>query len=317
MNKKIGILTLGFLLIVSLTFAFVGCGPEAEDEFVTIGAGSPGGVYYPLGAGIDYVLERRDEDINASSETTGASVENVRYVADGTHTMGMAMSNIAYDGYMGEGDFEDDGELPIRTLFSMYDAQQHLIVPEGSDIETVYDLEGKSVSVDAMGSGCQVTSYIILEYAGILDDVDTEYYSQPEARDALIDGDVDAVFYNFASEAGVIEEIKASRDIRFIPMDEDLIDEIVEDYPYFVGGVIPEGHYGLEEDVTSLNVGNLMLVHEDMDEDFAYKLLEDIFHEDSIDELEGIHPMASHFEVVDGIEPPLHPGAERFLEDNQ
>ncbi|UMZ73609.1 TAXI family TRAP transporter solute-binding subunit [Natranaerofaba carboxydovora] len=315
MNKKVGILTLGIFLIVSLTFALGGCGPEAEDEFVTIGAGSPGGVYYPLGAGIDYVLERRDEDLSASSETTGASVENARYVADETHTMGMAMSNIAYDAIQGEGDFEDDGELPLRTLFSMYEAQQHLIVPEDSDIESVYDLEGKSVSVDTMGSGCQVTSYIILEYAEILDDVDTEYYSQPEARDALIDGDVDAVFYNFASEAGVIEEIEASRDIRFIPMDDDLMADIVDDYPYFFEGEIPEGHYGLEEDVPSLNVGNLMLVHEDMDEDFAYELLTHIFHEESLEELEGIHPMADHFEVSEDVEPALHPGAEKFLEE--
>ncbi len=315
MFKKTGLLSLGVLLVASVIFALGGCAPETDEEFVTIGAGSPGGVYYPIGAGIDYVLERRDEDVSASSETTGASVENVRYVADGTHTMGMAMANIAYDAYHGEGEFEDDGELPVRTLFSMYEAQQHLIVPEDSDVETVYDLEGKSVSVDVPGSGAEVTSEIILEYAGILDDVSTENYSQPEARDAIMDGDVDAVFYNFASEAGVIEEIKATKDIRFIPLEEELMDEIIEDYGYFVKGVIPEGHYGLEEDVSSLNVGNLMLVNEDLDEDMAYKLLEDIFHEDSIEELEGIHPMAENFEVVDDSMPPPHPAVESFLED--
>ncbi len=316
---------LSIVLAVTLLFSAFGCESPIDDvvdepdgEFIVVAAGSPGGVYFPLGAGLAYVLERRIEGMTAMSETTGASVENCRLVARGESEMGMAMANVAWDAYVGEEAFEEDGALPIRTLFSMYPAQQHLLTIEGSGIESIEDLVGKRVSVDAPGSGCEVTSYIILEAAGIRDDVNTVNYSQPEARDALVDGEVDAVFFNFASPAAVVEEIQAARSVKFVPIEIDLIEIILEDYPYFSPGAIPAGHYGLEADVSALTVGNLMLVHEDMDEQLVYDILAAIFHEDSLNELIGIHPIAANFEVKLASEAPVpfHPGAERFFEDH-
>ncbi len=338
MKKNICLL-LSLTLVFALLFAAWGCAPAEEvvedpvdedpvdeepvdeepvDEsvFIVVAAGSPGGVYFPLGAGLAYVFERRIPGVTAMSETTGASVENCRLVARGESEMGMAMANVAWDAYVGEGAFEDDGALPIRTLFSMYPAQQHLITLAGSDINSVADLAGKTVSVDAPGSGCEVTSYIILDAAGITDEVNAVNYSQPEAAEALIDGQVDAVFYNFASPAAVVDQIQASRDIRFVPLEMDLINVILEDYPYFSPGAIPAGHYGLEEDVSALTVGNLMVVHEDMSADLVYSILEAIFHEDSLAELIGIHPIAQNFQVALAAEAPVpfHEGAERFFQ---
>ncbi len=335
--KRNAICLLSMLLVFALLFAGLGCEPAEEvieepvdeepvdeepvdeDIFIVVAAGSPGGVYFPLGAGLAYVFERRIEGVTAMSETTGASVENCRLVARGESEMGMAMANVAWDAFVGEEAFEEDGELPIRTLFSMYPAQQHLLTIEGSGIESVEDLVGKTVSVDAPGSGCEVTSYIILEAAGILDEVDTVNYSQPEAAEALIDGAVDAVFYNFASPAAVVDQIQAARDVKFVPMSANLMDAIIADYPYFSPGAIPEGHYGLAEDVPALTVGNLMLVHEDMDEQLVYDLLSAIFHEDSLDELIGIHPIAQNFQVALAAEAPVpfHPGAERYFEEHR
>lgn len=306
------------LLAVSVMAIFLSgfSPPVAATQLMVVSSGSPGGVYFPLGAGIAKVITDRVEGVFVQSETTGASVENSRLVGSGESEMGMAMANVAFDAYRGDGAFEGDAQ-PIMAMFSMYPAAQHLIVPAGSDIETVYDLVGKRVSVDAPGSGCEVTSYIILEAAGILDEVNTENYSQPEAADAIKDGLVDAVFYNFAFPGAVVEEIMFARDIRFIPLCDDIFDNILADYPYFTRGVIPEGVYQLEEDVAALTVGNLMIVHEDMDADLVYDILGAIFHENSIKELIGIHPIARlfqpHLAKETGL--PLHPGAERFFQE--
>lgn len=328
--KKSLLFPLSILLILALAFSLVGCAPPPEEEpvdeepeeevadgpqFIVVSAGSPGGVYFPLGAGIAKVITDKVDNVIAQSETTAASVENCRLVGGGESEMGMAMANVAYDAWAGEGDFEGDTQ-PIQALFSMYPAQQHLLVLEGSDIYSVEDLVGKSVSVDAPGSGCEVTSYIILETAGIIDEVDTRNYSQPEAAEALKDGLVDGVFYNFASPAAVVEEIKATHEVRFIPLEEDLMDAIIEDYPYFTKGFIPEGHYGLDEDISALTVGNLMVVHEDMSEDMAYDLLAAIFDEASVEELIGIHWIAENFQhdLAKESPIPLHPGAESYFE---
>ncbi len=327
---------LTIVLVFTMLFAVWGCAPVEdviddppddeepvdeepvdEDIFIVVAAGSPGGVYFPLGAGLAYVIERRIPGSTAMSETTGASVENCRLVASGESEMGMAVANVAWDAYVGEGAFEDDGELPIRTLFSMYPAQQHLITLEGSGIESIDDLVGRTVSVDAPGSGAEVISYIILDAAGIRDDVNTVNYSQPEAAEALIDGLVDAVFYNFASPAAVVDQIQASRNVSFVPLEMDLMDTIIAEYPYFSPGAIPAPHYGLGEDVSALTNGNLMVVHADMDEQLAYDLLQAIFHEESLAELIGIHPIAENFQVSLAAEAPVpfHPGAERFFQE--
>lgn len=327
--KKNLIFPLSILLILAMVFSLAGCAPPAEEpvdendeevadgpQFIVVSAGSPGGVYFPLGAGIAKVITDKVDNVIAQSETTAASVENCRLVGGGESEMGMAMANVAYDAWAGEGDFEGDDQ-PIQALFSMYPAQQHLIVLEDSDIHSVDDLAGNTVSVDAPGSGAEVTSHIIMDAAGITDEVDAVNYSQPEAAEALKDGLVDAVFYNFASPAAVVEEIKATHEVRFIPLEESLMDDIIEDYPYFTMGVIPEGHYGLEEDVAALSVGNLMVVHEDMSEDMAYDLLSAIFEEESVEELIGIHWIAENFQPDLASESPipLHPGAERFFDE--
>lgn len=330
MLRKSLVLMLSLLLVFTFAFALAGCAPDeppadAPDDapepegpqFIVVSAGSPGGVYFPLGAGIAKVITDKVDDMFAQSESTAASVENCRLVGNMESEMGMAMANVAYDAYVGDGPFEGDVQ-PLLTLFSMYPAAQHLIVAEDSDIYSVDDLVGKQVSVDAPGSGCEVTSYIILEIAGIKDEVDTVNYSQPEAADALKDGLVDAVFYNFAVPGAIIEEIMATKDIRFIPLEDDLLDAILEDYPYFTKGVIPGGIYrDAPEDVGALTVGNLMVVHEDMSEDVAYDLLSAIFDEASLEELIGIHPIAENFQpdLAAQSPVPLHPGAERFFDE--
>lgn len=303
------------LFVMTLVFTGFTSTTSAQVQFVVVSSGSPGGVYFPLGAGIAKVITDRIDGVFAQSETTGASVENSRLVGSGESEMGMAMANVAFDAYRGDGAFENDAQ-PIKAMFSMYPAAQHLIVPADSDIYTIYDLAGKTVSVDAPGSGCEVTSYIILEAAGILDEVNTVNYSQPEAADAIKDRLVDAVFYNFAYPGAVVEEIMFARSIRFIPLSDAVFENILAEYPYFTKGSIPEGVYQLEEDVAALMVGNLMVVHEDMDDDLVYNILEAIFHENSINELIGIHPIARLFqpELAKETGLPLHPGAERFFQ---
>ncbi len=331
-DKKLFV-SVALLLIVFLVVAMAGCtqpapAPTTPDpdeptpdpaptgpRLVTVASGSPGGAYFPLGAGIAKVITDKVDGVFAQSETTGASVENTRYVGRGESDMGMAMANVAYDAYVGQGSFENDKQ-DIVALFSMYPAAQHLFVSADSDIHTVADLVGKRISVDAAGSGCEVTSYIILEAAGIMDQVTTVNLSQPEAADAIKDGNVDAVFYNFAYPGAVVEEILITKNLRFIPLDNELLDTIIADYPYFTKGVIPAGVYKLESDVSALTVGNLMVVHKDLDEELAYNFVKAIFDEGSLAELIGIHPIAKvmNTTVAANSPIPLHPGAERFFQ---
>jgi len=291
--------------------------PKPEVEFIVVSSGSPGGVYFPLGAGIAKIISDKVPGVFAQSESTAASVENCRLVGRGESEMGMAMGNVAYDAYVGQGAFDNDKQ-PLRALFSMYPAPQHLVVLERSPINSLEDLAGKKVSVDAAGSGCEVTSYIILEAAGIKDSVNTVNYSQQEAAEALKDGIVDAVFYNFAYPAAVVEEISSTHSIRLIPLENTLLDKVIANYPYFTKGTIPGNSYSkVPGDTRVLMVSNVMVCHENMDPGMAYEIVKAIYDEDSLAQLIGIHSIARQFSPEMGADTPipLHPGAERFFRE--
>ncbi len=304
------------LLIVVASLLVSSCSKSDDDpmEVIEIGTASPGGVYFPLGMGIAKVITDNVEDVFARSVTTGGSVDNCRLLGAGNLDLGMAMANVALDAYEGTGSFAGDAQ-PLQALFFMYPSVQHIIVRADSDIFTVGDLAGKTVSIDAAGSGGEVVSLIILEAAGILDEVNTLNYQQLDAANALIDGELDAVFYNLPYPSQAVEIITGAIDVRFIPISQNLFDAIFAEHPYFSYDVIPGGVYQQDTDVPAIMVGNLMLAHQAMDEDLVYDILTAVFLESSIEELLGVHSVASFFEVDAASETiiPLHPGAQRFF----
>ncbi len=316
MKKSKNHLSIIILMIAVASLLVSSCSKSDDDpmEVIEIGTASPGGVYFPLGMGIAKVITDNVEDVFARSLTTGGSVDNCRLLGAGNLDLGMAMANVALDAYEGTGSFAGDAQL-VQAVFSMYPSVQHIIVQADSDIFAVEDLAGKTVSIDAAGSGGEVVSLIILEAAGILDEVNTLNYQQLDAANALINGELDAVFYNLPYPSQAVETITGSIDVRFIPVSQNLFDIIFAEHPYFSYDVIPEGVYQQETDVPAIMVGNLMLAHQDMDEDLVYDILTAIFLESSIEELLGVHPVASFFKVATASETiiPLHPGAERFF----
>ena len=335
MKRNLLLITLAFAMIIGLIA--IGCAEEevpeepdeaveeieeapeitAETEFMTLASGSPGGVYFPLGAGLAKVITDGMEDVVVQSESTGASVENCRLVGSGQSDFAMVMGNVGYDAYMGQNDFEDDAQ-PIRALFNMYPGAQKKLTAADSGINSIDDLVGHEVSVDAVGSGSEVMARAILQTAGIWDDIDPVNLSMTEASDALRDGLVDAVSINLAYPSSFVEELYATMDVKYIPYSDEFMDQAIAEYPFFFKSVIPaDSHEGLDEDVPCLFVGNDIIVHEDMDEEFAYQVTKLLFEEQSITELIGIHPQAENMTLETGFETgiPLHPGAERFFRE--
>lgn len=325
----------GLVAVALLAFAVMGCGqldalvgetekqepeddaPKPEVQFIVVSSADPGSVSSLLGAGIADIVSDKVPGVFAQLWNTATSVESLRLVGRGEADMGMAMGNVVFDAYMGAGAFENDKQ-PLRALFSMYPSLQHLVVLDKSPIRSIQDLVGKKVSVDVAGSGCEATSYIILEAAGIRGQVDTVNYSQQEAANALKDGIVDAVFYNFTYPCAAVEEISATHAIRLIPLEDALLEKIIGDYPYFAKGYIPGKAYSkVPGDTRALAVSSVMACHEGMDPDLAYGIVKALYDEESLKYLVGIHPVAKQLSPETGADTPipLHPGAEGYFKE--
>lgn len=297
-----------------LALSGIGCAAE----FVTIGTGGVGGTYYPLGGAMAEVLNKADIGVRATARTTDASVENCRLVATGKAQMGMTMGSVLWQAYKGTGPFEQDGPLPLAILFNMYPAPHHLVTVEGYGVESFYDIKGKRVSLGAPGGGDQALTRMILKTAGIdpENDMNAAQLSQPEAVMALIDGNVDAVFFNFAAPAAAVMEIAAVRKIKLIPFPEEVVTKLLQEYPFMMRYEFEPGIYpGVESPVLSIADANFMVVHKDLAEELSYKLVKTIIENRAA--FMDITKQAANFvpeKAGKGIIP-FHPGAAKYFEE--
>jgi TRAP-type uncharacterized transport system substrate-binding protein len=241
------------------------------------------------------VVIQKTTDLRCAAESTGASVENSRLVGAGESDMGMVMGSIAYKATQGLKPFEK--KFPLVALFQMYPAPEHIVTVSGKGIESVKDLKGKKVSIDVPGSGCAVMAKAILEEYGfnLEKDLTIAHLSQSESVQALKDGIVDAVFFNFAYPAAAVLDLAVK------------ITMPAKTYPK-VG-----------YDVLCLGDSNVIVANKQMEEEVAYRVVKTIF--ENVDKgkwaLKDIHPIAAQLVPSNAINSPieLHPGAIKYFKE--
>lgn len=288
--------------------------------FLTLASGSPGGVYYPLGGGMAVVIEKTVPELRCAAESTGASVENSRLVGGGNSDMGMVMGSVGFKARDGQQPFEK--KYDVVALFQMYPAPEHIVTTAQSGIKTIADLKGKKVSIDVPGSGCAIMAAAILEGAGfdLKKDLTIANLSQSESVQALKDGVVDAVFFNFAYPGSAVMDLAATRDIVLVSLDKALVDKLLQKYPYYVPITIPRGTYSkVDYDVLCLGDSNVLIANKNMKEEVAYKIVKAIFSnvKEGQFALVNIHPIAAQLTPGNAVVSPLplHPGALKYFKE--
>jgi len=294
--------------------------PPAEEVFLAIGTGSPGGCYYPLGGGIAVIIEKMT-DYRAAAESTAASVENIRLIDAGKLDMGWSEGGIAMAAVNGEEPFEHP--IAIKALFNAYSSVMHLITIEGSGIESIYDLKGKRVGSGQPKQATDVSAAAFCEAVGYKypdDFAKVARLTTPERVRALIDGIIDFTWIEGAFPYGSVMEIAAARHMVLLPMTDEEIEAEIKVRGWGVKYVIPAGTYqGIDYDVPCFGTPNVMLVPESMPEDLAYELTKVIFENADTGKyaLTDIHPIAAQMCPETGANAgiPLHPGAERYYRE--
>lgn len=309
-----------FAFFMFLMVCLVWANPSsAQKKFLTLASGSPGGVYYPLGGGMAVVIQKTT-DLRCAAESTGASVENCRLVGAGESDMGMVMGSIAYKAVEGLKPFEQ--KLPVVALFQMYPAPEHIVTVSGKGIKSIKDLKGKKVSIDVPGSGCAVMAQAMLQEYGfdLQKDLTIAHLSQNESAQALKDGIVDAVFFNFAYPGAAVLDLAATRDIVLVPVEPGMANKIVKKFPYYVKITIPAKTYPkVDYDVLCVGDSNVMLANRKMEDSVAYKVVKAIF--ENVDKgqwaLKNVHPIAAQLTPQNAVNSPipLHPGAIKYFKE--
>ena len=314
--SRLSILSVLLVLVISVV---AGCGDSAsEKKFLNIATGGTAGTYYPIGGAMAEILNNNIEGMNASAQSTGATVANINMLQEGSVDLAIVQNDIAYYAANGIEMFEGKKIDNLRGIASLYPETCQIITLDATGIKSIAELKGKRVAVGAMGSGAEANARQILEAYGITyDDIDEQFLSFSEAANALKDGNVDAAFLTAGYPTAAVQDIASQNPIRVLPVEADKADALIAKYPFYTKVVIPAGTYaGFEEDVPAISVMAMLVCTDKIDEQMGYDITKALFS--NLDRIKAAHAVGKFItkeSVMEGMPITMNAGAEKYFKE--
>lgn len=308
----------GVVFALMFVFCMAANADAQRRQRIVVATGGTGGVYYPYGGTLAEIINQKVENVTATAEVTGASVENLRLIGRKEVTFALAMNDTVYQAYTGEGKFEGTKIEALRTVFQMYPHVYHIVTLTRYPIHTLSDLKGKKVSVGAPGSGTEYKTNLILPMLGVkYEDFRTYRLSFAENSTQLKDGIIDVGIWDVAPPTSSIIDLSTTHDVRFIPFTEEEVTKVVDAYPFYGRITLKANTYrGQTEDILSVSVWNSVVCHQDASEELVYQVTKAVF--ENRDALINTHKIAEYTTVEDSATNspiPIHPGALRYFKE--
>lgn len=311
-----------FLVAVMLIVALASIGASAQrTQFVTIGTGGVAGAYYPLGGAMAELINANVPGVTANAESTGASVANANAIMRGENELVLLQNDIAFYAATGTEMFNTKN-TKLHGIAMLYPETIQIVARTDSGIRTVDDLRGKRVVVGDRGSGTEANARQILAAHGMTysDLGRVDYLSFAEGASNLQDRNVDAVFNTAGLPTAAISEIASTHDITILTISADAFAKLREDYPFYTQVTIPGGTYGArgpQQDVTTVAVMAMLAVNADVSADLVYDMTKAIFG--GLNRISSAHAQGKNVSLekaLDGMPVTVHPGAQRFFDEN-
>lgn len=290
----------------------------SEANNLVIGTASSTGTFYYVGAAIGNAVSDASE-LNVMVQATAGSNENVALALSKDIDIGMANSDAIYGAYHGEMSYAEAGALDVMEVAALYESQLHVFVTDKSGIRDISDLKGKRVCVGSQGTSYLFINEAILNAYGIsLNDITPYYMNYAEAAQALADGDIDVAFQTGGYPIAGIQQYAATTSFRMLPISQEVIDGIIEAYPFTRPASIPTGVYenqANEEEAATIAYHTCLFTSGWVDEEKIYNFTKAMMgtldsYKDTNDATRQIRPDTVATEYI-----PFHPGAERYYRE--
>jgi hypothetical protein len=287
---------------------------NAPSEMI-LATGGTAGTYYPLGGEIAQIISK-ETGIATTAQTSGASVENMRHIKDGSVDLAFTQTDIADYAAKGVEMFKDSKVDNLRGIGTLYPETIQIVTLADSGINSVNDLKGKKVSVGAPGSGTELNAKQILEVYGLtFDDLQAQHLDFGDSADGIQDGNIDAAFITAGAPTAAVEALSATKAVKIVPLDDDKIAALKEKYPYYADDTVPAGAYkGVDADVKTVAVRAMLVTRDDLDEQTIYNVTKALFENtDKITHAKG--KLIKAETALDGMSLELHPGAAKYFKE--
>lgn len=227
------------VLIVCIGFAVAYQFVEpAPPRTLTISTGGESGAYYTFAKRYATILEK--SGVTLKAVTSAGSVENLERLKKGEVDVAFVQGGIAAQ--------TGEDEPALQSLGSMYYEPVWVFYRSKQEVHRLHQLAGRRVAVGAEGSGVRGLALQLLEANEM--PRDSKHFiplAGTKAAEALIKGEVDAVFIIAAPEAPVVQELLRTPDVRVMSFSQ--ADAYTRRFPFLSSVVMPHGVFDLVRDV--------------------------------------------------------------------
>lgn len=306
-------------LILAMIIVFTACGGinGAQMTRLTMVTGGDSGTYYALGSVIASLITSKNNNLEITAITSGASAANCIALNNGDTDLAIMQNDILSYAVNGTETMTEEGPMPkLRAIASMYPEAVQLVALKSSGITTVADLLGKKVCVGDEGSGSATNAKQVLEAYGLsYEDLDLQYLSFSEACTAMLNGTIDAAFSTSALPNNAIVELSAIKDIVIVPIDGEGATSLIAAYPFYAAAMIGDDVYNVPGAPTVAMLATLVCT-EDLSKEIVYAITKTLFEERA--DLVSGHIRGNDIcleKAKDGITVDFHPGALKYFKE--
>lgn len=300
-----------------------GDGGGQEESFKTklqMGTGSVGGVYFPLGQELAnlWTDNINVDGFGVSAVEASGSAPNLVDLESGDLQLALVQNTTAVQAIEGSGEFEGSAMENVGFMGQLYPEAVQIITLESTGIESIEDLEGKTIAIGPPGNATQVAAKAAFEAYGIEDYTAVEERFS-DAKTKLQDGNIDASIEVLGVPAASISELQAATgEVKLLPLEGEKQRQQFTEEIGFEEYEIPAGTYDfLEEPITTASAfAGLWGSTTQVSPDLGYKLTKTTYEQADQFTL----PQKEFITLEDALagrddDIPLHPGAERYFKE--
>ncbi len=319
--KISNVLILSCLLFVPLAHAQ---GNENEPINVTVTAGSIGGSFFVMNTAMFDVFSKHIDGLSYAI-VPGGSIANPIAINKGSAQFGLSFTNDLKSAVIGQEPYKEPLSN-IRAIANVgFQAKLHIFVASELGVQSMEELSTLRpklrIDTGPRGTGSELAAKRVLEmvgygYTDIRERGGRVIHSQfREMVDRMKDGHLNALMYNDLLGAPLFSDLVSSRDVRLLPLSNEVIDTLAAEYGY-TRGVIPGGTYeGQDADISTIDRNTIFICDKDMEADLIYMMTKLIF--EYRDDLTLTYRAFSieDEKAAANLPLPLHPGAERYYRE--
>ncbi len=327
------------LAVAALAGALLaGTAAQAQEmKFFRIGTGGAGGTYFPIGGLIANAISNPPGSgktceeggscgvpgLIAIAQSTNASAHNVTAINSGQMEAGLTGAATLYFAYHGTGKFEGKAKPNLRVIAKLYPEDMHLVMKKGMTMDSLAELKGQRVGIAQAGSGTQIAVELILDQYGVnRDNIDEAELNNAQSAERIADGHLDAYFYVAGTPVAAMIQLDNTKGMEIYSFSDAEVTAAHDLLPYYDQSLIPAGTYaGIDYDVNTIAVNGILVTNIDQDEELIYEVTKALWNDTTRKLLDTGHAkgkvirLETALDGIEGLDVPLHPGAERFYKE--